>query len=897
MGLTSAISTAVSGLNINQQQLDTLSQNISNANTPNYSNEVVNQQAEFAAGQPEGVSVASISRQIDLYLDSAVRSQTSNSSAASIVQNYYNQLQTLLGQPGSNGTVDKNLDTFFTSLQDVANSPSATTETTAVNAGVTVATQLSGLATSVQNLRLQADNDITSAINSVNSDLKNLYNLNNALTSATSAGQNTSGLLDERDAALNGIAQYIDIEPVFQKDGEVALSTTSGVSLLGNGLGQLSYTPLISTQTLINNGAIAPIEVTTTDSAGNVVGNPSYLATGGVSSQVTTSLTGGKIQALLSLRDTILPNVLDQFDSLAGALRDQVNSITNAGTSFPPPNSYTGQRAVTGLQSSTYTGDLRIAVLGTNGAAVSSPYADEPNGLQPLTLDLSTLNYGQGNGVLSVNNLISAINQYYGPPQNKAEIGNINNVQLQLASNTVPASGNTLNLGFSLNNISSSNANFYVSGVTVLDSSGTTIASTATTGITNTVPQFALSTYVASAANTVTITTSGKNTLTNGETVYLSPLSTPVTVGGVSSNNISGYFTVSNVTGNSFDVTVSGIAANPTPVSAVGANVFPPYATVNSGQTISTQSNGTISADISANASSPYYTVQANIATLDASGNVKTSTVSYRVANSLSGVMNNLIGATSATGNGAIVVPSTTQPLATATLVDANGNPLNASNSSYGNQQGYLKISAGKSTQSIAIDELDSKEALTGQGFSQYFGLNNFFAPNNLTASGDTVANSALNLSVNSALVNNPSLLSTASLAAGNQPASASVAPNFTYQVTAGDNSVAQKLAGIATQTVSFNAAGNLPATSTTLAQYAGEIISNVSTNTTNATNSANDSQTLLNGFTTRAQNISGVNLDQELANTVIYQNAYSASARVITVIGTMFTDLMTILQ
>ena len=87
-------------------------------------------------------------------------------------------------------------------------------------------------------------------------------------------------------------------------------------------------------------------------------------------------------------------------------------------------------------------------------------------------------------------------------------------------------------------------------------------------------------------------------------------------------------------------------------------------------------------------------------------------------------------------------------------------------------------------------------------------------------------------------------------------------------------------MAALATATTTFSAAGGLPQASTTFGQYVGQVIANTSTNSTNAANTATDSQTLLDGFTKSAQNISGVNLDQELANTVIYQNSYSASAR-----------------
>ena len=91
------------------------------------------------------------------------------------------------------------------------------------------------------------------------------------------------------------------------------------------------------------------------------------------------------------------------------------------------------------------------------------------------------------------------------------------------------------------------------------------------------------------------------------------------------------------------------------------------------------------------------------------------------------------------------------------------------------------KIAAGNSTQTIAIDSLTSQELGqpylpiplpgTNQGFSQYFGLNNFFASNNLTSTGDSVTNSAIHLAVESRIINNPNLISSAALSPANQPA------------------------------------------------------------------------------------------------------------------------------
>ena len=178
-------------------------------------------------------------------------------------------------------------------------------------------------------------------------------------------------------------------------------------------------------------------------------------------------------------------------------------------------------------------------------------------------------------------------------------------------------------------------------------------------------------------------------------------------------------------------------------------------------------------------------------------------------------------------------------------------------------------------------------------GFSQYFALNNFFQSNNLTATGDSVAGSAANLKVVQSLQDNPGLVSLGSLVQNTQPISSTAPPNLTFVRSPGDNSIIQQLASLSTAIINFPTSGGLGATSQTLGGYSISIIGATSSNAATATTNQTNAQTLLTGFQKQASTISGVNLDQELANTVIYQNAYSASARIITVTSTLFDALL----
>ena len=100
-------------------------------------------------------------------------------------------------------------------------------------------------------------------------------------------------------------------------------------------------------------------------------------------------------------------------------------------------------------------------------------------------------------------------------------------------------------------------------------------------------------------------------------------------------------------------------------------------------------------------------------------------------------------------------------------------------------------------------------------------------------------------------------------------------------------------MATLGNQAIAFSAAGGMGQTSQSFSAYAGLVIGAAATNSSNATTNQTNAQTLLTGYTQQASKVSGVNLDTELANTVIYQNAYSASARIVTVYGTMMDALL----
>src|SRR6201996_3394780 len=122
MGLSSALATAMSGLRANQAALSIVSGNIANAQTPGYVSQTANQIEQSSGGVGSGVQVTGVNRQLDLFIQSQLRTETSGGAYADQMANILNQLQSVYGTPGGQGTIETALSNFTAALQAISTS-------------------------------------------------------------------------------------------------------------------------------------------------------------------------------------------------------------------------------------------------------------------------------------------------------------------------------------------------------------------------------------------------------------------------------------------------------------------------------------------------------------------------------------------------------------------------------------------------------------------------------------------------------------------------------------------------------------------------------------------------------------------------------------------------------
>ena len=117
------------------------------------------------------------------------------------------------------------------------------------------------------------------------------------------------------------------------------------------------------------------------------------------------------------------------------------------------------------------------------------------------------------------------------------------------------------------------------------------------------------------------------------------------------------------------------------------------------------------------------------------------------------------------------------------------------------------------------------------------------------------------------------------------------------YMHATGDDTIAQALSDAMTSTTAFDQAGGLAARNATFAGYAAEVLS-TNASLADVNDRKLDSQkSLVESLQFKSDSVRGVNLDEEMADLLVFEQAFAAAARVISVIQSMIEALERAIQ
>ncbi|MGH6642666.1 MAG: flagellar hook-associated protein FlgK [Bradyrhizobium sp.] len=329
MGLSQALSTAMSGLRATQASLALVSSNVANAETPGYVRKTVNQVAGTTGEFGSSVLINGVNRQLDQYLQTQLRTENSGASYADIRATYLANLQNVYGNPDDSGTIENAFNTLLTAMQGLSTSPdSQSARIGAVAAAQALAQQLNSTTQGIQNLRANAETGINDSVITANNAMAQIAAINIKLQNNGQTDASTASLLDQRDQYIDQLSQLMDIRTVTNDLNQVTVFTNSGVQLVGTEASKLSFNA---------QGTVTPNTLYSSDPTKSNVGTITInFPHGGSYDMVSTnSIRSGKIAAYLELRDKTLVQAQTQVDQFAASMASALSDKTTNGTAAP----------------------------------------------------------------------------------------------------------------------------------------------------------------------------------------------------------------------------------------------------------------------------------------------------------------------------------------------------------------------------------------------------------------------------------------------------------------------------------------------------------------------------------------------------------------------------------
>ena len=189
---------------------------------------------------------------------------------------------------------------------------------------------------------------------------------------------------------------------------------------------------------------------------------------------------------------------------------------------------------------------------------------------------------------------------------------------------------------------------------------------------------------------------------------------------------------------------------------------------------------------------------------------------------------------------------------------------------------GALNFTTNPPRSSVDLEVVTDNTQLgtTGVSFGRAFGL----------AEGQR-ANAAQDISVLESILSDPNGLALGTF----DP----TAPVGSQVLSSGDQRGALAFQSIETLQIGFAASGELSGGNATLSQFTARFLGNAGLLAQRATNLEADNSALFEEVQARLSDVTGVNLDEELANLVVFQNAYGAAARILTTVQELFDTLL----
>ncbi|MGB3978736.1 MAG: flagellar hook-associated protein FlgK, partial [Tepidanaerobacteraceae bacterium] len=225
------IEIAKKALFANQRAQQTVSHNISNANTPGYSRQRVMLESTYtsygfgAAYQlGTGVKLSDISRIRDDFTDRQYRNENSSLGQWDIQSDILKQVEAVFNEPSDIG-ISSVLNEFWKSLETLSKDPSSQeARETVKERGITLTNTINHAFIQLNDIINDINYRISVKVNEINSIANQIAQLNLQIQQTQIGGASAADLMDKRDLLLDELSNLVQFESYEDENGQFTIN-------------------------------------------------------------------------------------------------------------------------------------------------------------------------------------------------------------------------------------------------------------------------------------------------------------------------------------------------------------------------------------------------------------------------------------------------------------------------------------------------------------------------------------------------------------------------------------------------------------------------------------------------------------------------------------------------
>lgn len=298
----------ISGFNAAQRALDIIGNNIANAATEGYHRQEIDLKSKnevliggFPVGQ--GVNFARVVRVIDHLLDNEIVNQESSFSLISKELDTLKVMENAFGELSTSG-LSRAMDNFYDTLHYLSSDPNdANLQHAVVTSAESLTYQFRSLGGVLNGIQDSIHADAVKTVERINLIASQISELNGEVSSAIARGMDPVNTLDHRDQLVTQLSRLTGVT-VFKRENDSIDISLGNFSLVSGS----TYSNM--QLNLVGNGDSIDFSLSPAGSTVSI-----------------SSISGGQLGGLFSLRNDIVKEVQSQLDNVATTMMTDINKI------------------------------------------------------------------------------------------------------------------------------------------------------------------------------------------------------------------------------------------------------------------------------------------------------------------------------------------------------------------------------------------------------------------------------------------------------------------------------------------------------------------------------------------------------------------------------------------